>query len=78
MTKQSIKSHNEEELKRLKFFLKEPAKFIQKILQHAVDDGGSTRVEVLKTLMLLKRCAIPGILLWELIQAKHRQSFKRI
>lgn len=46
--------------------------YLNRLLEHAVDDSGSTRVEVIKSLSALKKLIIPTALLKELVAARQK------
>ncbi len=68
---EQVRGAASDELKRLegKVF-GEPKKALQRLLGHGVDDAGSTRVEVIKSLSVLRRGALPSALLKELHAAR--------
>lgn len=68
----AIKSEASSELKAIETLFSKPKEAVSSLLAHAVDDTGSTRVEVIKTLVTLKKFAIPGVLMKEMISARQK------
>lgn len=69
---EAIRSEASSELKKMEVLFTKPKEAISQLLAHAVDDTGSTRVEVIKTLVTLKKFGAPGVLMKEMIAARQK------